>query len=80
MICRLVDTKNDGTKLVEYFDLDTNKFRLVVVSDGREHEIKHPNGKVKIFHTKVNLNKIKFDLDDSNFLIVNDEKFMIEKK
>ncbi|CAN5599687.1 hypothetical protein BH10ACI1_BH10ACI1_00470 [soil metagenome] len=78
--CRLLDEKTDGTKLVEYFNRDTNKFRLILIDYGKEVEIEHPYGKIGNFSERIESNKIKFDLQNSQNLVVNDQNFAIVRK
>lgn len=78
--CRLCDEKKDGTQLVEFFDSDTNEFKLFIYNSEQEIQIEHPHGKVENFKEIVSSNSIKFDLTDSKFLIVNGKKFAIQTK
>ncbi|MBK8812772.1 MAG: hypothetical protein IPN69_18865 [Acidobacteria bacterium] len=78
--CRLLDEKPDGTQLAEYFNRDTNTFRLILIEYGKEIEIEHPYGKVEAFSERVDLNTIKFDLQNPQKLVVNGQSFIIVKK
>jgi hypothetical protein len=77
--CRVLSEKENGMKLLEYFDADTNQLKLFIISSTSKIEIQHPYGKVKTYHDKIELNKIYFDPDNSNFLIVNGERFEIKE-
>ncbi len=77
--CRVLD-RRASTELVEYFNVDTNDLRLFLKSDGESVEITHPFGKVTNFDPKIDSNVIKFDKNDSGFLIVNGERFQVERK
>lgn len=78
--CRLCDKSADGTELIEYFNADTNDLRLFVISSKQEIEVVHPVGKVSNFRNKIDSNQIVFDPSDSQYLIVNGERFFIVKK
>jgi hypothetical protein len=75
LTCRVLDTKQDGTYLLEYFNSDTNELRLYVQEHREDHEIEHPRGKVKDFKAVLSENQIKFNPDDDHTLVVNGEIF-----
>lgn len=74
--CRITDNR-DGKELVEYFDIDNNELKLYIRQNGHDRLIEHPNGRVKIYHDKVDDNAIKFNPADENTLLVNGEVFPI---
>lgn len=76
MVCRVLDSSGSKT-LAEYFNLDTNEFHLYIQQNSENMLIEHPHGKVKSYSGKIDSNVIKFDQSDSNYLIVNGEKFEI---
>jgi len=47
--CRVLDAKEDGTALIQYFNADTNELRLYIQQNGKDVQIEHPHGKVKDF-------------------------------
>ena len=77
MSCSVVDSKQDGTLLIEHFNSDTNELKLSIHSNGRITWINHPHGKVKSFKDSLKDNRIKFNPQDDTTLLVNDELFLI---
>jgi hypothetical protein len=77
--CHVLDSRSDGTTLVEYFNADTNELRLVLIQNGVEKPIQHPFGHVWNFNEKLNENTISFDQNDPKSLLVNGEKFTIKE-
>ncbi len=84
-LCGVEDKRPDGTHLVWQFNIDSEKHRLFLWKSGQgRFEIQHPYYKIKSYSENLNSgkrenNSIKFDLEDVNFLIVNNEKFPITK-
>jgi len=84
-LCGIEDKRSDGTHLVWQFNIDSEKHRLFLWKYGQGRtEIQHPYYKIKSYPENLNSgmdknNSIKFDSEDVNFLIVNNEKFPITK-
>ena len=78
--CRICDEKNGRTKLIEYFNADSNDLRLFLITSEQSVEIEHPYGKIDNFKNKVDSNQLLFDLANPQNLIVNGQKFVIVKK
>jgi hypothetical protein len=75
--CRVLDVRDDGAYLLQYFDADTNDLRLFVQQNRRDLQIEHPYGKVKSFSAVLDRNEVKFNRDNYQTLVVNGEVFPI---
>jgi hypothetical protein len=75
--CRITDSR-EGQTLVEYFNIDTNELKLYIRQNGNDRSIGHPDGRVKIYHDKIDENTIEFNPADENTLLVNGEVFPID--
>jgi hypothetical protein len=75
--CRVLDVRDDGAYLLQYFDADTNELRLFVQQNRRDLQIEHPYGKVKSFSAVLDRNEVKFNRDNYQTLLVNGEVFLI---
>lgn len=75
--CRILDELDDGTKLIEYFDIDTNELSLFIYKNGEKTQIQHPKDRVKNFTPDLKKNSIKFSRQKVNVLVVNGEEFEI---
>lgn len=80
VVCRIVDSRNDGKYLLEYFNSDTNEIRLYVQQNGKDLLIEHPYGKVRGYKEVIDQNIIKFNPNDEETLLVNGEIFPIKPK
>lgn len=72
--CRVV-VSNEKREIVEFFNADTNEIRLYLTDGGKTTQIEHPFGKIENYSPKIDSNKIEFDPNDDDFLIVNGKKF-----
>lgn len=75
--CRVLDVRDDGAYLLQYFDSDTNGLRLFLQQNHRDLQIEHPYGKVKNFSAVLERNEVKFNRDNYQTLVVNGEAFPI---
>ena len=84
-LCGIEDKRPDGTHLVWQFNIDTEKHRLFLWKSAQKRiEIQHPYYKIKSYSENLNSgirenNSIKFDTENPDFLIVNNENFPIAK-
>jgi hypothetical protein len=78
--CRVLDVRQDGVYLVEYFNADTNELCLYIQTKRRDSEIEHPSGKVKAFNPTLRENKVTFNPGDERTLLINGEVFPITPK
>lgn len=78
LVCRLTDRNSSGDSIIEFFNIDTNEFRLEIVSNGTRRQLEHPVDKVANFNDEVKKNSIKFDPSDLNTLLVNGERFPVK--
>ena len=78
--CRVLDAKENGTYLIQYFNADTNELRLYVQRNRKDVQIEHPHGKVKDFKDVLSQNELRFNSRDDRSLLVNGEVFPITPK
>lgn len=74
---RIADEYN-GKKLVEYYDMDTNGFKLKLIENNSSTWIRHPACCMDLKNGRVFNDVIKFSREKNNMLIVNGEEFKIE--
>jgi hypothetical protein len=74
-----VKDEYNNRRLVEYFNVDTNELKLELIENGDSRWIKHPNCCME-YVGHIPSNKIKFDRNDNNSLVVNGKAFMIEEE